>query len=115
MPKVASWRQSSEPMDPAAPVTITVLPWKLDMISSIEIWISGRMSRSSISMFLRVWTGLPSTISSIGGAKSIFIPQPMAYLIMRSFSMRASSSVAKRMASAVCSSTTASNSCSQDT
>ena len=73
IPNDASWRHSSEPIEPAAPVTMTVFSRKLAMISSSEILISGRPSRSSI-LISRIDCRmiLPSMTSSIGGAIRIF-------------------------------------------
>ena len=91
---------NSEPMLPAAPVTIMVLSRKSALILSMDICISGRPKRSSILISrtaLRIT--LPSMTSSMEGWMSTLRPQSPAYLMSCSCSERASSVVAKRMAS----------------
>ena len=48
-PKAATWRASSEPMVPPAPVTITRRPWISRAIPSRSSGTCGRFSRSSIA------------------------------------------------------------------
>ena len=48
-PRAATWRASSEPMVPPAPVTITRRPWMSRAIPSRSSGTCGRFSRSSIA------------------------------------------------------------------
>ena len=99
-PNEASWRHSSEPMEPAAPVTITVLPPKFSTIASMSSLISSRPRRSSIfTSRIEDFMILPSMTSSIDGATSTFTPVSWQKSTSLDASFFTSSSRAKRIAS----------------
>ena len=75
----ASWRQSSLPMEPPAPVTSTVSPVASTRTCSRSVWIGSRRSRSWISTCRSEATATrPEMMSKIPGTVRVCTPASIA-------------------------------------
>ena len=74
----ASWRQSSLPIDPPAPVTSTVSPVASTRTCSRSVWIGSRRSRSWISTCRSEATATrPEMMSNMPGTVRVLTPASM--------------------------------------
>ena len=83
-PSTASWRQSSLPMEPPAPVTSTVWSWASWATWRRSVWMGSRRSRSWISTLRSVLTlTSPVRISPSEGMVRVLMPRSSAAWTMR--------------------------------